>query len=348
MFYHANSEVLDKFEGAYFPGTEKLELLQQPGTRKLILNVLMHSADISNTCKPWKICQPWADRVISEFFLQGDQEKELGLPLQPLNDRDKLNKPGSQVAFIELFSAPFTAVHVRIFSPLWEMSEFLHLNLQRWHAYRSMDNNMPNEKEQEATKRVQAICENLLEVTEQAQQQVRSSTKMRASLKSIDSGMDSALDSASTPNLREVADPSDGGSSERSSPCGPDTNMVAQTYSMDSRHTNAPSNKLTSTLRMFGSRLANPMGFRKHSSGSHGNGSSHQLPDIPAEVSVNHPVPQNRLRTTSNLGSTTATNNGDGPSVPVIREVRPPHAHHPHEVPSEESVPPGSAVEEPL
>lgn len=39
----------------------------------------------------------WTDRVMEEFFEQGDAEKDLGLPLSPLCDRNATVIPESQV-----------------------------------------------------------------------------------------------------------------------------------------------------------------------------------------------------------------------------------------------------------
>merc|ERR1719401_1696145 len=100
---------------------------------------LLHGADISNACKPWGICQLWAGRVLEEFFAQGDMERQEGIPVQMLNNREKVNKPSSQVAFIEFFVYPFNTAHVKVFPPLWEMSENLRRNLQRWHAFRKAE-----------------------------------------------------------------------------------------------------------------------------------------------------------------------------------------------------------------
>ena len=43
---------------------------------------------------------------MEENFLQGDEEKLLGLPVQALNDREKANLPYGQIGFIEYLVAP--------------------------------------------------------------------------------------------------------------------------------------------------------------------------------------------------------------------------------------------------
>merc|ERR1712203_287628 len=101
------------------------------------------------------------------FFSQGDKEKMLGIPVQMLNNRDTVNKPSSQVAFIEFFVYPFNIAHVKIFSPLWEMSENLRRNLQRWHAFRK------TEEQDAAARQVQTMSDELLTLTQQAQARER-------------------------------------------------------------------------------------------------------------------------------------------------------------------------------
>merc|ERR1719440_452670 len=93
---------------------------------------LLHSADISNPCKPWRICASWARAVLDEFFAQGDQEKALGIPVQMLNDRDKVNRPNSQIGFIEFIVAPLVAAEVKLFPSWYETSVLLEANLRGW------------------------------------------------------------------------------------------------------------------------------------------------------------------------------------------------------------------------
>merc|ERR1711908_154626 len=40
--------------------------------RQLLLNLILHSSDISNPCKPWLLCGKWTELVMGEFFAQGD------------------------------------------------------------------------------------------------------------------------------------------------------------------------------------------------------------------------------------------------------------------------------------
>ena len=38
--------------------------------RQLMMNSIVHMADISNPCRPWLLCKKWSDFVVEEFFLQ--------------------------------------------------------------------------------------------------------------------------------------------------------------------------------------------------------------------------------------------------------------------------------------
>ncbi len=45
---------------------------------------MLHSADISNPCKPFVICEKWSTLVAEEFARQGDREKKEGLEVSPM------------------------------------------------------------------------------------------------------------------------------------------------------------------------------------------------------------------------------------------------------------------------
>ena len=55
--------------------------------QQMILDILVHCADISNPIKPYHINTIWVDLVLEEFFHQGDVELKEGLPISLLCDR---------------------------------------------------------------------------------------------------------------------------------------------------------------------------------------------------------------------------------------------------------------------
>merc|ERR1712083_1088547 len=69
-------------------------------------SILLHAVDISNQTKPFTLAENWTRRVLSEFFAQGDEESQLGLPISPLCDRHNTNIGESQTGFIEFIVQP--------------------------------------------------------------------------------------------------------------------------------------------------------------------------------------------------------------------------------------------------
>lgn len=70
-------------------------------TQQEFLNILVHSADISNPTRPLEIYKKWADLIMKEFWQQGDKEKALGIPVSFLCDRNTFKCHTSQIGFID-------------------------------------------------------------------------------------------------------------------------------------------------------------------------------------------------------------------------------------------------------
>ena len=62
-----------------------------------ILKSLVHCADLSNPTKSWEIYSHWTEQVMEEFFRQGDKEKQLGLDVSPMCDRETAKIASAQV-----------------------------------------------------------------------------------------------------------------------------------------------------------------------------------------------------------------------------------------------------------
>lgn len=61
------------------------------------MSVMLHASDISAQARPLPNAQHWAYACMSEFFEQGDVEKQKGLIVSPQCDRDSANIPAAQV-----------------------------------------------------------------------------------------------------------------------------------------------------------------------------------------------------------------------------------------------------------
>ncbi len=85
---------------------ERPAALNEVDKRMMILEILLHAADISNPVKPFAIYERWAEKVMEEFFRQGDRERALGLEVAPMYDRALADMPTAQLGFVEFIVSP--------------------------------------------------------------------------------------------------------------------------------------------------------------------------------------------------------------------------------------------------
>ena len=103
----------DYFEKLYFAETtttttiiESKSLLD--ATERLMLcKILIHAADISNPCRPWKVFNQLSRLVCIEFFRQGQEEERMGLEISPNMDPRKANPSTINVGFIDFIVQPY-------------------------------------------------------------------------------------------------------------------------------------------------------------------------------------------------------------------------------------------------
>ena len=101
----ARAAVLDK--GGTEGSTEGGSAIQvTPSEELLILKMVLKLADIGNVTKGHAYCLGWADRVVEEFFTQGDLERQLGLAVSPMMDRATVNMPNMQLGFFDFVVKP--------------------------------------------------------------------------------------------------------------------------------------------------------------------------------------------------------------------------------------------------
>ncbi|KAM8925689.1 3',5'-cyclic-AMP phosphodiesterase 4C isoform 2-T2 [Lycaon pictus] len=81
-------------------------LLDNYSDRIQVLQNLVHCADLSNPTKPLELYRRWTDRIMAEFFKQGDRERESGLDISPMCDKHTASVEKSQVGFIDYIAHP--------------------------------------------------------------------------------------------------------------------------------------------------------------------------------------------------------------------------------------------------
>ena len=68
------------------------------------LNFITHIADLFHNYRKFEISLRWVELLSNEFWNQGDKEKELGLPVSFMCDRNDIDIPTSQIRFLSNFS----------------------------------------------------------------------------------------------------------------------------------------------------------------------------------------------------------------------------------------------------
>ena len=96
------------------------------------LEILIHACDISNPTKTFNIYNLWANKVMSEFFRQGDKEKELGLKVSMNCDRLTTTLPQCQIGFMNFIVGPLFISIVEIFPELNFLVENLNNNVEKY------------------------------------------------------------------------------------------------------------------------------------------------------------------------------------------------------------------------
>lgn len=97
-----------------------------------ILDYLIHTADLAHNSKRFKISYKWSNLLMEEFWLQGDKEKEMGLPVSFLCDRTTADIPKSQIGFIKGIITPMFEVLVNLFPTLSFMMDEIEKNVEEW------------------------------------------------------------------------------------------------------------------------------------------------------------------------------------------------------------------------
>ncbi len=71
-----------------------------------VLQCMLHCADLGSPTQPFDLYKQWTIRVMEEFFQQGDREKELGIEVSAMCDRDSVVVDQAQVrAFMSCFQS---------------------------------------------------------------------------------------------------------------------------------------------------------------------------------------------------------------------------------------------------
>jgi hypothetical protein len=122
--------------GTYVNGFKNRSCLTMGETdedKLLIMQMMLKCADVSHPARELEVHEEWSRLIMEEFYSQGDQERQLGVPISPLCDRNDHNLAKSQIGFIEFVVRPSLSLFSDFCSvTLW--MKRLEANLEHWKA----------------------------------------------------------------------------------------------------------------------------------------------------------------------------------------------------------------------
>ncbi|RHZ32791.1 hypothetical protein DYB37_004040 [Aphanomyces astaci] len=109
----------------------KNDVMESP---MMLMKIIIKCADIGHSSKATLLHARWSELIIEEFFLQGDEEKELGMEISPFMNRASENSAKNQVGFFEFIILPFFDVVAEIvFTPGFKpILDQVHRNYNMW------------------------------------------------------------------------------------------------------------------------------------------------------------------------------------------------------------------------
>lgn len=101
-----------------------------------LLEAIVHAADISNPCKPKPMMLYWTQRVVEEFWAQGDEEIRLNIEVSPMCDRavGEDSIPKQQLGFIDFIIAPYYTPLAELLPEVEEATKNMAENRSFWVA----------------------------------------------------------------------------------------------------------------------------------------------------------------------------------------------------------------------
>jgi cGMP-dependent 3',5'-cyclic phosphodiesterase len=97
-----------------------------------LLSLLMTCCDLNDQIKSWKTVQKVAELVYTEFFAQGDLERQMGLNPNLMMDRKKACIPALQIEFLDTVVLPTFEIYVQIFPETSSFVDTINANREHW------------------------------------------------------------------------------------------------------------------------------------------------------------------------------------------------------------------------
>jgi len=113
--------------------TPSCTITNDSNLRHEVLSFLVHLADVSNPTKDIRIATQWTDKLIKEWYRQGEKEQKLGLPFSQGCDRTAQTREQSQIGFINFIVLPAFKLLAKMLPRVGEeIVPQIEKNLQWW------------------------------------------------------------------------------------------------------------------------------------------------------------------------------------------------------------------------
>ena len=119
------------FENIFNEQKDNKSMVKLFDTQQTMLNMIIHTADISNPGKPDKISGEWTKRVYDEFFVQGDMEKKLNITVSMFCDRETTNVNKAMIGFISFVVGPTIDTLTNLIPEVYDYTEYCRNNLRK-------------------------------------------------------------------------------------------------------------------------------------------------------------------------------------------------------------------------
>ncbi|GAA5801576.1 hypothetical protein HPULCUR_007024 [Helicostylum pulchrum] len=103
----------------------------------LLCGALIKCADISNCARPFESAKEWAKILAQEFFEQGDLERELGMPVLPINERGKICLEDFQISFKKFVALNLFESVSKVTTNMQFTVDYIHENINIWESMKS-------------------------------------------------------------------------------------------------------------------------------------------------------------------------------------------------------------------
>jgi len=99
---------------------------------RLALQIAIKTADVSNPSRPINIYLQWTEKIMEEFFAQGDCEREHGMQISPLMDRKTAEIGRGQQAFMTFVIQPLFQSLTLLLPKMKFVEDYIGENLRYW------------------------------------------------------------------------------------------------------------------------------------------------------------------------------------------------------------------------